>query len=71
MLVHFERNGEVLYDMWPEKGVTNGIEFVSCENAPTGDTLYDLQGRRTDKYARGLHIVRTADGKVRKVAVTL
>ena len=22
MLVHFERNGEVLYDVWPEKGVT-------------------------------------------------
>ncbi|MBP5798892.1 MAG: hypothetical protein J6W43_03145 [Prevotella sp.] len=47
MLVHFERNGEVLYDVWPEKGgVADGIKSISKEKTPAANTLYDLQGRR-------------------------
>ena len=46
MLVHFERNGEVLYDVWPEKEITNGIKPVTSVNAPTANTIYDLSGRR-------------------------
>ncbi|MBR5039146.1 MAG: hypothetical protein IKX65_10560 [Prevotella sp.] len=46
MLVHFERNGEVLYDVWPEKEITNGIKSISKEKTPVANTLYDLSGRR-------------------------
>ena len=46
MLVHFERNGEVLYDVWPVKGTTDVIKAVSKEGTPTADTPYDLQGRK-------------------------
>ena len=46
MLVHFERNGEVLYDVWPEKGTTSRMKSVSEAKTPAADTLYDLQGRR-------------------------
>jgi hypothetical protein len=45
-LVHFERNGEVLYDVWPKKGTTNGMKSVINAKAPMGNDLYDLQGRR-------------------------
>jgi len=57
MLVHFERNGEVLYDVWPEKGLVDGIQSVSKEKTTTGDTLFDLTGRRlTSVPARGMYI---------------
>ena len=58
MLVHFERNGEVLYDVWPEKGeVTDEIKFISKDKAPKGDILYDLQGRPLSvPPAKGLYI---------------
>ena len=45
MLVHFERNGEVLYDVWPEKEITNGIKSISKEKSITNN-FYDLSGRR-------------------------
>ena len=45
MLVHFERNGEVLYDVWPEKEITNGIKSISKVKPPVATTLYDLSGR--------------------------
>ena len=45
MLVHFERNGEVLYDVWPEKGGTD-IKSISKAKRPISNTLYDLQGRK-------------------------
>jgi hypothetical protein len=45
MLVHFERDGEVLYDVWPEKG-TVGIESPSSSRLTRGKgKVYDLQGR--------------------------
>ena len=57
MLVHFERNGEVLYDVWPRKGATDGMKSVNKENAPVNNTLYDLQGRRLPgKPTKGLYI---------------
>ena len=46
MLVHFERNGEVLYDVWPEKGTTSDIKSISKVKTPNVNTLYDLQGRK-------------------------
>lgn len=47
ILVHFERDGEVLYDLWPnEKG-----ELVTCiqkseETKSASEYIYDLQGRK-------------------------
>ena len=56
MLVHFERNGEVLYDVWPEKKATN-VKTVNKESTPTTNTLYDLHGRRlTAKPTKGIYI---------------
>ena len=46
MLVHFERNGEVLYDVWPEEGATDGVMSFSKVRTPAGNTSCDLQGRR-------------------------
>ncbi len=45
MLVHFERNGEVLYDIWPKEGTTNEIKSIRKEEKTIANTLYDLQGR--------------------------
>lgn len=57
MLVHFERNGEVLYDVWPEKGTTDGMKSVNKAKALMGNALYDLQGRRlTAKPTKGIYI---------------
>ncbi|SNU04238.1 hypothetical protein SAMN06298211_10728 [Prevotellaceae bacterium MN60] len=57
MLVHFERNNEVLYDVWPTKSVIDGIKTVNKENTPINNTLYDLQGRRlSDKPSKGIFI---------------
>jgi len=56
MLVHFERNGEVLYDVWPEKGTTN-VKTVCKETTPTTSSLFDLQGRHlTAKPQKGVYI---------------
>ena len=57
MLVHFERNGEVLYDVWPEKGGTD-IKSISKAKIPISNTLYDLQGRKLSAQptARGIYI---------------
>ena len=57
MLVHFERNGEVLYDVWPEKESGNGILSIQGITASDADKLYDLTGRRLSSVpARGLYI---------------
>lgn len=58
MLVHFERGGEVLYDVWPAKGPVTGLESVSKTGTPSSDALYDLQGRRlTAKPTKGVFIL--------------
>ena len=60
MLVHFERNNEVLYDVWPKKETPSGITIKDSQTASQG-TLFDLQGRKLQsKPARGIYI---EDGK--------
>ena len=64
MLVHFERDGEVLYDVWPQKEKTTKIvsplnpsdkEMVNVKSS--NRKFYDLQGRRLfGKPARGIYI---------------
>lgn len=59
MLVHFERDGEVLYDVWPDK--TDGIKNVGQTNHATSvsqaSTYYDLQGRPLPKpHGKGIYI---------------
>ena len=46
MLVYFERNGEVLYDAWPEKGTTSDMKSIREVKTPNDNMLYDLQGRK-------------------------
>ena len=55
MLVHFERDGELLYDVWPQKG-TNCIKSVYGSEDIAHSTTYDLSGRRTDKPTKGIYI---------------
>lgn len=60
MLVHFERNNEVLYDVWPKKETPSGITIKDSQTASQG-TLFDLQGRKLQSIpARGIYI---KDGK--------
>ena len=64
MLVHFERNDEVLYDLWPEKG-TNGIKIVNNSEKKININYYDLQGRKLQQTPqKGIFIQNS-----RKVAV--
>lgn len=44
MLVHFERNGEVLYNIWPEK--VSGINSTHNAETKHDNIIYDLQGRQ-------------------------
>ena len=66
MLVHFERNGEVLYDVWPDK--VSSLNIVLSTKPKQENTIYDLSGRKIangqEPRAKGLYIV---NGK--KVAV--
>ena len=63
MLVHFERNGEVLYDVWPMKAAS-GIKSMNTEKTLFGNALYDLQGRPVAHPAKGIYI---QNGKERVV----
>ena len=52
MLVHFERNGDVLYNAWPDKAT--GIDKVQATEA---HGTYDLQGRKVSgKLPKGIYI---------------
>ena len=64
MLVHFERDGEVLYDVWPEK-VTVGLASPSLTFPENGTLIYDLQGRQLLREPQ--HGIYIKDGK--KIAV--
>ena len=59
MLVHFERNGEVLYDVWPSpEDMTNEVKYVLAPE-PENETpaLFDLSGRRLQqKPQKGIYI---------------
>ena len=50
MLVYFERDGDVLYNMWPDKN-GNGIHPIANEKIRNGGITYDLSGRRVDAKA--------------------
>ena len=57
MIVHFERNGEVLYDAWPQKETTDDIKSIRKVETSCANTLYDLQGRSLSaKPQRGIYI---------------
>lgn len=57
MLVHFERNGEVLYDVWPEKDATDVINPIDKEKSSLANTFHDFHGRRlTAKPQKGVYI---------------
>ncbi len=59
MLVHFERDGKTLYDVWPEPGKTpvNITAPSVLSNGKDAGVIYDLQGRRLQKAPqRGLYI---------------
>ena len=58
MLVHFERDGEVLYDVWPQPGdMPDGIEVPLAPTPREGAAIYDLQGRKVEKPEKGIYIV--------------
>ena len=67
MLVHFERNGEVLYDVWPEKNDADGIKTICKQQSLVDEMLYSPDGKRLPAPQRGLNIVRTPDGTMKKV----
>ena len=57
MLVHFERDGEVLYDVWPEKTTTGIGATLNDRGKMINDSWYDLGGRKlSGKPARGIYI---------------
>jgi hypothetical protein len=61
MLVHFERNGEMLYDVWPEKKVTSEMMSTRKIKKTIVNTLYNLQGHRlSNPPQKGIYI---HDGK--------
>ena len=55
MLVHFERNNEVLYDVWPKKEIPSGITIKGSQSANQG-ILFDLQGRKVNNPKKGIYI---------------
>ncbi|MDE7165691.1 MAG: hypothetical protein K2O17_01540, partial [Bacteroidaceae bacterium] len=44
----------------------DGIEQLTSEYF-TNSTVYDLNGRRTAKMQKGINLLRSTDGRVRKV----
>ncbi len=56
MLVHFERYGEVLYDVWPEKGIPSEIKSINKLKTSNDNTLYDIQGVRVNQPKKGIYI---------------
>ena len=59
ILVHFERDGDVLYDLWPtpEGGLASHIQSPKASRADD-TSVYDLQGRKVEgKPSRGIYII--------------
>lgn len=54
---------------WSDGEVTDGIAAATTAATTAPAARYDLQGRRITKPARGISIVRMADGTVRKQVV--
>ena len=47
--------------------VADGIRLVNDDNPSETVTIYDLSGTRRQEMGRGLNIIRTSDGRTRKV----
>ena len=61
-------NGGGIYDATlMVKDVTNGIDSINAEAANA--ELFTVDGVKINKLQKGLNIVRTADGKVKKVVI--
>ena len=61
-------NGGGIYDATlVVKDITNGIDSINAEAANT--ELFTVDGVKISKLQKGLNIVRTADGKVKKVVI--
>lgn len=61
-------NGGGIYDATlVVKDVTNGIDSINAETANA--ELFTVDGVKISKLQKGLNIVRTADGKVKKVVI--
>ncbi|WP_141241213.1 hypothetical protein [Prevotella sp. 885] len=61
-------NGGGIYDATlVVKDVTNGIDSINAETAKA--ELFTVDGVKISKLQKGLNIVRTADGKVKKVVI--
>lgn len=61
-------NGGGIYDATlVVKDVTNGIDSINAEAANA--ELFTVDGVKINKLQKGLNIVRTADGKVKKVVI--
>ena len=61
-------NGGGIYDAtFVVKDVTNGIDSINAEAANA--ELFTVDGVKISKLQKGLNIVRTADGKVKKVVI--
>ena len=68
---HILNNGGGIYDATLEvvEPVVNGISTINAEVANGEAQLFTVDGVQIAKLQKGLNIVRTADGKVKKVLV--
>ena len=68
---HILNNGGGIYDATLEvvEPVTDGISTINAEIANGEAQLFTVDGVQIAKLQKGLNIVRTADGKVKKVLV--
>ena len=68
---HILNNGGGIYDATLEvvEPVTDGISTINAEAANGEAQLYTVDGVKLAKLQKGLNIVRSADGKVKKVLV--
>ena len=55
--------------VWIEEGIPTGIAPVKLEKQVGKECRYDLNGNRVKGLRRGVNIVKTSDGKTRKVVV--
>ena len=60
ILVHFERGGETIYDLWPtpEGGLASHVQGVKAGSSRDGQAVYDLQGRKVEgKPSCGIYVI--------------
>lgn len=60
ILVHFERGGETIYDLWPtpDGGMASHVQGVMAGSSRDNQAVYDLQGRKVEgKPSRGIYVI--------------